>query len=364
MNFDLEGLYDTLTTAFGKFWGWVILGAAVFFLLFFIGYIFNLVGTYWAGAYKVNYAIAFILALAVAGLAFIPDLAIPILATAIASGIFQSPQTIRSEIVTFINNYTKFVGGIILWILLIFLFMAVVPLRESPGVIFPLILCSLALSLACSQFGISGNLGKKLIVWALVILTVVLLFKLVPDTVFERTIGTNPTEMFGSTDTEKELSKIRRIKAENEDRERAKRLEAIREKIEDGETLSEKEQADLNDAQEAADKRNIPGQIGKVGGKIFGGIGGIFKGEEEIPFKTTPVSAGDKQFYPPLLPGRYKVVFEPSGAGYNAYIRTTNLNKEGDWFEKIKSGRVTIPGGKMGFAIRASGSGIAKIYAQ
>lgn len=257
-------LYNRVMAWAGDVWGWIVIGAIITMILILMGFFLNLMGI--GGA---NFIIAIPFLASLIGLLIIPDITINILTAAVVSGIFQQPQTVRSEVKTFFLEYIKFIGGLIFGLLLIFCFLGFIPISESPMVFFALAILIPTTILTCIFFEFEGNWGKKLTYWSLVLLIAISFARLIPDDVYKQFIGFSPFSLFHRSETQKILEEVEKQIAKNIDKAQAEKLQTILDNLGDKKDLTEAEQVELNKIREKVSKKSLPAQTKKLGGIVI-----------------------------------------------------------------------------------------------
>lgn len=185
--------------------GWAIVGAIHVGALIIIGFFLN-----WMGVGGLNYIIATILIPVLAGLFLAPEITVNLLTAAVASGILF-PASVEDEVKKFFTIYLKNVQGVILWLSLVFIFLATVPVRECPIAFFALMSTLMLIAIVVSYWNIGGEWARRLTYFGLIFLTFIMVGKLVPNSIYIKVFGTTPAAFFDSSKEDDQADKLDEI---------------------------------------------------------------------------------------------------------------------------------------------------------
>lgn len=268
---DLMALYKKYMSLLGKAWGGAVLGTVLLIVLIMFGFIMNLIGL------KIfNAIIAPIMIASIFFLMHSPEVTGNLIIASVFAGILQQPQTVQSELKSIFQSYFKLVKTIIFFVSIVLTFLAVVPMKECPAIFFPIVTLVISLMLAFDYWNIAGKWSQRFTIAFLVIALILSFGQLIPNATYKKTLGFVPFFVFNTTETEKSLEKLDETVAEKADRKKADRIDELLKKINNNETLSDKEQAELDQTRREVDEKNLPSQAGKVGGRLVDGVGSIF----------------------------------------------------------------------------------------
>ena len=365
-------LYNRIMAWAGNVWGFVMVSIFAIMILIIVGFFLN-----WLGIGGINFVVVLFLIPVLFGLMFAPEISVNLLLGAVVSGILQQPQTIRSEIETFFKTYLNFVKGLVLGLLLIFIFLAVAPISENPGGFFALAVIVPAIILSASFWGFAGTWGKKFAYWSLILVAGIIVASFIPNDIYKNVIGFAPYQIFGRSETGKTLQEVEERLEKNADEAQVKRLEIILDKVEDGKTLSQEEQTELDQIRKEVNKKSLPVRTKKIGREILektGEVAGDATKKVKKWWQTSPgASQGEKtggffgeyhvnpsvprNFGKDVPPGNYRV--EPWAEGL--FVRF--LISSGKWIDKEipPNGKFSVGVGDNADSIGGR-SGIFQIY--
>jgi hypothetical protein len=343
----------------GIAWGWIFIGIIATLILSLVGFFFNWMTIGW-----VNFIIAFLLIWPLAGLMFIPDITVNLLTAAVISGFFQQPQTVKSEAVTFLTVYVRAVEIVILGLLLLFIFLGAVPIKEFPVGFFILTATIPAIMLSSYFWGFGSTWGKKLTYWGLIILVGITFAEFIPKDVYKQTIGFYPFSFFERSETQEKFQEVEGKLNDLIDEAQAKRLEGILKNLDNKKDLSMDDQNYLIGIKNKLNDKSLPTQIKKIGTTLIEKAketyGKTVEKNSEIAEKSSATMERIKEDCPEFLPdGRIRLVFHggedlskspmvfPGKYEITPKEKVLRLAmKSNDWeFEGYKN-ELTIPGGK------------------